>query len=75
MSPILCPVATEMNVELLLATQGQMTVRGKLTWFQTIPESEQFECGVAFTDLSEENKRRLSTFFDQLSHKSSLSHA
>ncbi len=71
-SPELCPVSTEVTVELLLSSHGQLTARGKLAWFQTIPESEQFECGVIFTDLSEENKRRLSAFSDQLSQKSSF---
>ena len=74
-SPVLCPVSTDVTVELLLSSQGQFTARGKLSWFHTIPESEQFECGVIFTELSDENKRRLSAFFDHLPQKSILYHS
>ena len=72
-SPTLCPVLTEMGVELVLsAGEEQLSVRGKAAWFLTIPESEQFDFGIAFADLSPQDKRRLSVYLERLSHRTGL---
>ena len=67
-SPMLSPVSTELKLELVLSTgREQLETRVKTAWFRTLPESEQFECGVSFVELSDENKRRLSVYLDHLS--------
>ena len=72
-SPTLCPVFTALKLELVLSTgKEQFETRAKTVWFRTIPESEQFECGVAFIELSKENQRRLSVYIDHLLHLQGL---
>ena len=67
-SPMLCPVSTELKLELVLPTgREQIETRVKTAWFRTMPESEQFESGVSFVELSIENQRRLSAYIDHLS--------
>ena len=69
------PVATELQVELALATgELPLSVRARAMWFRDIPHSEQYELGVAFVDLHERDKRRLSAYFDRLTSHS-VSHA
>ena len=69
----LCPISTELGVDLVLSTGNeQLSLRGKTVWFRTIPESEQFDFGIAFVDLSPETKRRLSAYLDYLSKFSSF---
>ena len=72
-SPSVCPVSTEVGVELVLSTgEEHLSVRGKTAWFQTIPESDQFDLGIAFLELSPQDKRRLSVYLERLSHRASL---
>ena len=72
-SPIVCPVSTEVGLELVLSTGDEpMAVRGKTVWFRTIPESDQFDCGITFLDLSQQNKRRLSVYIERLANRSGL---
>ena len=72
-SSMLCPVSTELKLELVLSTgREQLETRVKTAWFRTLPESEQFECGVSFVELSNENQRRLSAYLDHLSRLQSL---
>ena len=67
------PVATEMNLELILSTgDGPLALRGKLAWFCMIPHSDQFELGFSFLELSPHTKRRLSTYLDFLSQQAPL---
>ena len=73
LSPIACPVSTEIGLELVLATDDEpIAVRGKTTWFRTIPESDQFDFGIAFLDLSQQNKRRLSVYLDRFADRTGL---
>lgn len=67
-SPTSCPVSSELRVELSLA-QGQepLTVSGRTAWFRMIAHSEQFDLGIAFTNIPPETERRLSTYLDRLS--------
>ena len=72
-SPILCPVSTEVGLELALSSGDEpMAVRGRTAWFRTIPESDQFDFGIVFLELSQQNKGRLSAYIERLSHRSSL---
>ena len=71
LSPTLFPVSTELNLELVLSTGDEpLTVRGRTVWFQILPQSEQFDIGIAFFDLPPQNKRRLSVYLDRLSSQS-----
>jgi len=71
LSPIALPVSSEVSLELVLSTgQAPISVRGRTAWFRTIPQSEQFDLGIAFDEISPVDKRRLSAYLDQLSSKS-----
>ena len=72
-SSTLCPVSAEVGVELFL-TEGddELEVRGKAVWFRSIPESDQFDFGIIFTEVSPQNKRRLSAYIERLSSRSGL---
>ncbi len=62
------PVLTECTLELMLASGKEpLQLRGRAVWFQTIPHSDQFEVGVAFFEVPEETKRRLSTYLQRIS--------
>jgi hypothetical protein len=64
------PVSTGLNVEVILSTgQGPITARGRTAWFRTIPHSEQFDLGISFTEIHEEDKRRLSAYLGRLAEK------
>ena len=69
-SPTLVPVGSKVHAELLLAA-GEPPVRaeGQIAWFRTIPESEQFELGIAFERLSDRDRQRLSSCLNRLSHR------
>ena len=70
-SATLFPVSTEFNLELMLSSGDEpLVVRGRTVWFRTIPQSEQFDVGIAFFDLSSQNKRRLSGYLEHLSRQS-----
>ena len=70
-SPSITPVSTEVGLDVVLsAGADQLSVRGKTIWFRTIPDSEQFDLGIAFVGLSDQDQRRLSAYIDHLSTKS-----
>lgn len=70
------PVATEVLVELMLSTGAEpITARGRTAWFRAIPKSEQFDLAIAFTEVPEHNKRRLSAYLDHLLKLSPIIHA
>ncbi len=70
LSQVEFPVATELIIELLLSSgYAPFTARGKMIWFQAIPQSEQFDIGIEFVDVSQENQRRLSVYLDRLSRQ------
>lgn len=76
LSPALFPVSTEVTVELVLSSGDEpLSARGKTVWFQTIPQSEQFDLGIAFTDLQPRTKRRLSAYLERLSNQVASNHA
>ena len=69
LSPTVLPVTTPVDVELVLSGgQDAVTIRGRTAWFRTIPESEQFEVGISFLEMSPQMKRRLSMYLDHLTH-------
>ncbi|MBI2104885.1 MAG: PilZ domain-containing protein [Candidatus Omnitrophica bacterium] len=61
LSATVLPVDSEVRVELMLP-QGRepIVAKGRTVWFRAIPESEQFDVGIIFSDLSNGDKRRLS---------------
>jgi len=67
LSPISFPVSTEFSLEVGLSPGNEpVTVRGRLAWFRTLPFTEQFDLGIAFTEIPPQNKRRLSTYLERL---------
>lgn len=67
-SPVEFPVSTELDVEVVLATgQAPFSARGRMVWFRTLPESEQFDLGISFTGASPVDNRRLSAYIGRLS--------
>jgi len=71
-SPTVFPVATELSVELhLVGGQEPITLRGEAVWFQTIPNSEQFEVGIAFRTVPAPTLRRLSVCLEEISLQAS----
>ena len=61
-------VSTKLHIELMLPQgQGLLSLHGRTAWFRTIPDSDQFELGVAFTEMSDLDKRRLSAYLLRLS--------
>ena len=73
LSVTVLPVASEVRVELVLpGGREPITVRGRAVWFRSIPESEQFDIGIVFSDLSEADKRRLSVCLQDASTHTSL---
>ena len=68
------PISTRLHIELMLPNgQELLSLYGRTVWFRTIPNSDQFELGIAFTEISENCKRRLSAYLDRLSsHTPSL---
>jgi len=65
-SATVIPVSTEVRIELLLSSGVEpLSVRGRAVWFRTIPDSNQFEVGIAFAGISEPDKRRLSAYLDR----------
>lgn len=66
-SPTVFPVSAEVTVEFSLSPgQEPMVLRGRTAWFRLIPESEQYDLGIAFVDLTPKTKIRLSTYIDRL---------
>ena len=74
LSTTLFPVSTELNLELILSNgESPMNLHAKTAWFNTIPQSEQFDIGVMFMDIPEQDKRRLSAYINRLAQKPSFS--
>ena len=67
---VLARVASPLSVELVLEPgHHPIALEGRTVWFQTIPHSEQFECGIEFVNMSPENQRRLSTYCQRLANQ------
>lgn len=76
LSPVALPISSDIAVELSLSTgQEPLNIRGKTTWFRTIPESEQFDLGISFAEVSQADQRRLSAYLSHLSKKLAFSTA
>lgn len=70
MSTVSFPVATELQIELVLfAGEEPLIMPGHAVWFQVLPYGEQYELGVAFDETSPHHKRRLSIYLDTLSRQ------
>ena len=67
LSPKPVPVSTPVTIELHFgAGQEPLLVEGRTVWFQTLPESDQYDLGISFVDLTEQKQRRLSAYFESL---------
>jgi len=70
LSPVAFPVSTELNIEVVLSSDGApLNARGRMVWFRTIPESEQFDFGIGFIDLTPQHKRQLSAYISRRSRQ------
>ena len=68
LAPTALPVSSDVALEFVLATgQAPLSVRGRTAWFRHIPQSEQFDVGIAFSEMSLPDKRRLSAYLERLS--------
>lgn len=66
-SPTVLPVSAEVTIEFSLSPgQEPIVLRGRTAWFRLIPESEQYDLGIAFVDLQAKTKALLSTYIDRL---------
>ena len=70
----LCPaqqaISTPVNVELALGRDpNALSVPAVVSWFQAIPQSEQFFVGLTFDNLSSENRRILSMYINRSTSK------
>ena len=70
LSPTAFPGASELNVEIILAAGHEsVALRGRTAWFRIIPLGDQFDVGLTFVDISDNTKRRLSSYLDRLTVK------
>jgi c-di-GMP-binding flagellar brake protein YcgR len=70
LSPIVSPVASDVEVELTLGTGAEaVSLKGRTTWFQAISDSDQFDLGIAFADVAPPDQRRLSTYLERLASR------
>jgi len=64
----LTPVGHEVTLEIPVGPGHELvSVRGRAVWFHILPESEQFDLGIAFLELNDRTKRLLSTYIEQVS--------
>lgn len=65
LSSALVPVRAEVTIEITLPTTDEVVVaRGRTVWLQILPDSDQFDLGIAFLEISDKSKRLLSTYFE-----------
>lgn len=70
LSPTVFPVSAPLQLEVTLgAGEEPLTVRGRAAWFRTLPDGDQYDLGVVFVDLSEQDKLRLSAYLSRLSQQ------
>lgn len=73
LSPDPIPVASELTIDLVLSDRDEpLRLSARSVWFQNVPNSDQFEIGIAFHDVEPQHKRRLSTYLSHLSSKLSI---
>lgn len=76
LSPVALPIASEISIEIILSSgQEPLALHGKTAWFRIIPESEQFDLGITFSEVSPHMLRRLSGYLDHINQKLSFSTA
>lgn len=63
LSPTLFLPTTELSLEIMLcADHRPIQVHGKVVWFRTIHQSDQFDIGIEFTTVLEKDKLLLSAY-------------
>lgn len=67
LSPTLLLPATQLHLEILLcSSHGPIQANGRVVWFKTIEESEQFDLGIEFTTIKDKDKIRLSAYIENM---------
>ena len=65
LSPVPLPATEELDVELSLAKgDTPIATKAKAVWSRALQQSEQFDLGLAFQEMSPETLRRLSSYLD-----------
>ncbi len=66
LSPVHKPIATPLSVELIVG-QGQppLNLHAQVIWFSEVPNSEQFQLGFSFDQMTEFKTRQLSVCVDK----------
>jgi len=72
LSPVVTPASTPLSLELTLgAGHRPVSLRAQVVWIKEVPHSDQFQFGLSFQELSEEDTKLLSTYLTKLSLQSS----
>lgn len=70
LSPLPRPVSAPVSIELTLGTSHEPIVaRAAVSWFQSIPASEQFYLGIAFVRIEDHDSQFLSSYLTKISHQ------
>ena len=76
LSPVALPISSDITVEIILSSgQEPLAFQAKTAWFRTIPESEQFDLGISFSEVSPSTRRRLSGYLEHIGKKLAVSTA
>ena len=68
LSPVKRPLLTPVSVELIPGKGlDPIMVSGKILWVEPVPMSEQFQLGIEFSNLKEQDSRRLSVYISKIS--------
>lgn len=68
LSPVPRPVSMPLSVELTLGLSHEpVTIPAYVSWFQSVPQSEQFYLGIAFQSQSERSTKLLSSYVSRVS--------
>ena len=68
LSPTAKPIGTSLMLELELGPgEPPVDLRGRVAWFQDLPDSDQFYLGLVFDELDDRIRQRLSRYLDRIS--------
>lgn len=62
------PVSMELQIELTVPNNSEVfQLHGRVAWFRSLPESDQYDLGISFSDLPEKTGQHLSAYLDKIS--------
>lgn len=68
LSPVVTPSSTPLSLDITLGWgQRPVSIRAQVVWVKEVPHSEQFQVGLVFQDISEEDTKLLSTYLTKIS--------